>query len=158
MEFSLVFQLGFKLSITYIQLLVYPKCHRKGISPFHPNHGAFWLNTMWKQQPVVCNGPAEFSWDLLFHALMQGFSFKYTGFKVLFYMISWHVEEWSTSVWGKRFTDTPLSGGLIYHASLSQALFPSFHSFFGGSMLHSTGRERASLCTAAIYFSQLLSN
>lgn len=45
--------------------------------------------------------------------------------KPCFYMISWHVEEWSTGVWGKWFTDTGLSRGLICHASHSQALFPS---------------------------------
>lgn len=45
--------------------------------------------------------------------------------KPCFYTISWHVEEWSTGVWGKWFTDMGLSRGLICHASHSHALFPS---------------------------------
>lgn len=49
-----------------------------------------------------------------------------------------------------------LSRGLICHASHSQALFPSSLSL--SQRQHTAGSERASLHTAAINFSQLLSS
>lgn len=103
-------------------MLKFPNTTSQVLPHFHLNHGMFWLQHHF---PVMSNGHVEFSQDPLFSAFLIKLQLQTHRMWSCFYTVSWHVEEWSTGVWGKWFTAMGLSRGLICHASRSHALFPS---------------------------------
>lgn len=114
----------FKTTCPHFQVLKY---HNIGIFPLSTlTMGCFDSNTTFRY--TLWYGMARHSFPKIhnFLHLSKASASNTQDVKPCFYMISWHVEEWSTGVWGKWFT----WHGVIQRFNLSCISLTCFVSLF----------------------------